>query len=141
MNTIEALRQDILQYLQDVHPENVELTEIAASLGRTKTVVRAAAEQMVKDGTIKGRMIGSNFRMSALSGNDSPTTEPTPEPEPATTKAIKRTKPFTPNPTRGYEVQKGKVKIYLDRRAASRVLTLTVDDLRELTRAVEKSKG
>lgn len=54
--------------------------------------------------------------------------------------ARKPCKPFTPNPTRGYEVQRGKVKIYLDRRAASRVITLSIEDLRELVRAVEKAE-
>lgn len=49
-----------------------------------------------------------------------------------------RNKPFTPNPTRGYEVQKGKVKIFLDRRASSKVLTLSIDDLEELVNAVKK---
>ena len=51
-----------------------------------------------------------------------------------------RSKPFTPNPTRGYEVQKGRVKIFLDRRASSRTLTLSIDDLKELVNAVEKAR-
>ena len=51
-----------------------------------------------------------------------------------------RNKPFTPNLTRGYEVQRDKVKIFLDRRASSKVLTLSLDDLKELVNAVEKSE-
>lgn len=51
-----------------------------------------------------------------------------------------RNKPFTPNLTRGYEVQRDKVKIFLDRKASSKVLTLSLDDLKELVNAVEKSE-
>lgn len=52
----------------------------------------------------------------------------------------KRNKPFTPNLTRGYEVQRDKVKIFLDRKASSKVLTLSLEDLKELVNAVEKSE-
>lgn len=67
--------------------------------------------------------------------------EETAEKAPAEKQTAKRrpVKPFTPNPTRGYEVQPGKVKIFLDRRATSRTLTLSIDDLRELVKAVEKA--
>ena len=51
-----------------------------------------------------------------------------------------RNKPFTPNPIMGYQVQKGKAKIFLDRRATSKTLTLSLDDLKELVNAVEKSE-
>lgn len=51
-----------------------------------------------------------------------------------------RNKPFTPNPIMGYQVQKGKTKIFLDRRATSKTLTLSLDDLKELVNAVEKSE-
>lgn len=51
-----------------------------------------------------------------------------------------RNKPFTPNPIMGYRVQKGKAKIFLDRRATSKTLTLSLDDLKELVNAVEKSE-
>lgn len=51
---------------------------------------------------------------------------------------IKRNKPFTPNPLMGYQVAKGKVKIFLNRKATSKTLTLTVDDLEELVNAVKK---
>ncbi|AUZ05333.2 hypothetical protein ADP71_18080 [Vitreoscilla sp. C1] len=60
-------------------------------------------------------------------------------PSAITAKAALRSKPYTPNPTRGYEAKKGYVKIFLERRACSRTLTLTVDDLKELLRAVEKA--
>lgn len=53
-------------------------------------------------------------------------------------KAVKRHKPFTPNPTCGYQVEKDKVKIFLERKAGSRTLTLSIHDLRELVHAVEK---
>lgn len=66
--------------------------------------------------------------------------KPAPESKAKPSAARKPCKPFTPNPTRGYEVQRGKVKIFLDRRAASRVLTLSIEDLRELVRAVEKAQ-
>lgn len=51
-----------------------------------------------------------------------------------------RNRPFTPNPITGYQVQKGKAKIFLDRKATSKTLTLSIDDLRELVTAVEKSE-
>lgn len=51
---------------------------------------------------------------------------------------IKRNKPFTPNPLMGYQVAKGKIKIFLNRKATSKTLTLTVDDLEELVNAVKK---
>ena len=51
-----------------------------------------------------------------------------------------RNKPFTPNPIMGYQVQKGKAKIFLDRRATSKTLTLSLEDLKELVNAVEKSE-
>ena len=57
----------------------------------------------------------------------------------ATVKKI-RNKPFTPNPTRGYEIKKDKVKIFLDRRTGSKVLTLSLSDLKELVNAIEKSE-
>lgn len=60
------------------------------------------------------------------------TVQKTPKPAP------KRNKPFTPNPIMGYQVQKGKAKIFLDRRASSKTLTLSLDDLKELVMAVEK---
>lgn len=41
----------------------------------------------------------------------------------------KRNRPFTPNPLMGYQVEKGKVKIFLNRRASSKTLTLTKEDL------------
>lgn len=63
------------------------------------------------------------------------------EPKPQESASKPKNKPFTPNPTRGYEVQKGKVKIFLDRKASSKVLTLGINDLRELLRAVEKSEA
>lgn len=53
-------------------------------------------------------------------------------------KKVKRNPPFTPNPLMGYQVQKGKVKLFLDRRASSKTLTLTLDDLKELVMATEK---
>lgn len=43
--------------------------------------------------------------------------------------AKKRNRPFTPNPLMGYQVEKGKVKIFLNRRASSKTLTLTKEDL------------
>ncbi|OOR87189.1 hypothetical protein B0181_10910 [Moraxella caviae] len=52
--------------------------------------------------------------------------------------AKKRNRPFTPNPFMGYQVEKGKVKIFLNRRASSKTLTLTKDDLAELVNAVNK---
>ncbi|WP_230656958.1 hypothetical protein [Psychrobacter sp. I-STPA10] len=55
-------------------------------------------------------------------------------------KKVKRNKPFTPNPIRGYEVQKGKAKIFLERRACSKTLTLTIEHLEELTNAVKKAE-
>lgn len=55
-------------------------------------------------------------------------------------KVVKRNKPFTPNPTVGYRVEKGKVLVFLDRKASSKTLTLTVQDLKELITAVEKSQ-
>ena len=56
-----------------------------------------------------------------------------------TTKIVKpRNKPFTPNPTNGYQVVGNKVKIFLNRKACSKTLTLTVDDLQELVNAVRK---
>lgn len=53
-------------------------------------------------------------------------------------KQAKRNKPFTPNPTTGYQVMAGKVKIFLDRRASSKTLTLSIEDLEELVNAVKK---
>lgn len=50
----------------------------------------------------------------------------------------KRNRPFTPNPLMGYQVEKDKVKIFLDRRASSKTLTLTKEDLVELVNAVNK---
>lgn len=50
----------------------------------------------------------------------------------------KRNRPFTPNPLMGYQVEKGKVKIFLNRRASSKTLTLTKEDLAELVNAVNK---
>lgn len=58
----------------------------------------------------------------------------------ATAKKIKRNPPFTPNPIMGYQVQKGKAKIFLDRRASSKTLTLSLNDLKELVMAVEKAQ-
>ncbi|WFF39251.1 hypothetical protein LU290_03245 [Moraxella nasibovis] len=52
--------------------------------------------------------------------------------------AKKRNRPFTPNPLMGYQVEKGKVKIFLNRRASSKTLTLTKEDLAELVNAVNK---
>lgn len=52
--------------------------------------------------------------------------------------AKKRNKPFTPNPLMGYQVEKGKVKIFLNRHASSKTLTLTKEDLAELVNAVNK---
>lgn len=51
-----------------------------------------------------------------------------------------RNKPFTPNPITGYQVQKGKAKIFLNRKATSKTLTLTIEDLEELVNAVKKSE-
>ncbi len=50
-----------------------------------------------------------------------------------------RHRPFTPNPTMGYQVAGAKVKIFLSRRASSHTLTLSLDDLKDLVRAVKKS--
>lgn len=58
--------------------------------------------------------------------------------EPITAKQVKRNKPFTPNPTTGYQVMAGKVKIFLDRKASSKTLTLSIEDLEELVNAVRK---
>ncbi len=55
-------------------------------------------------------------------------------------KPTKRNPPFTPNPIMGYQVQKGKAKIFLDRKASSKTLTLSLDDLKELVMAVEKAE-
>ena len=55
-------------------------------------------------------------------------------------KPTKRHPPFTPNPIMGYQVQKGKAKIFLDRKASSKTLTLSLDDLKELVMAVEKAE-
>ncbi|AKG07031.1 hypothetical protein AAX06_01690 [Moraxella bovoculi] len=54
--------------------------------------------------------------------------------------AKKRNKPFTPNPLMGYQVEKGKIKIFLDRRASSKTLTLTTEHLSELVNAVNKAR-
>lgn len=56
------------------------------------------------------------------------------------TQAKKRNKPFTPNPLMGYQVEKGKIKIFLDRRASSKTLTLTTEHLSELVNAVNKAR-
>ena len=61
------------------------------------------------------------------------------EPTPSVSVAKRRHRPFRINPTLGYQVVGDKVKIFLERRACSRTLTLSKDDLRDLIQAVEKT--
>lgn len=146
---LSTAQQEILNYLQEIYPESATAADLSKTLIYSKTVIRAAAEGMAKQGIIKGRATGVNYTMRALEALQPSTPEKAilqppeeaaqpPEKTPARP-AKPRNKPFTPNPTRGYEVQKGRVKIYLDRKACSRVLTLSIDDLRELVRAAEKA--
>ncbi|UOO93351.1 hypothetical protein [Vitreoscilla stercoraria] len=78
-------------------------------------------------------------KTDAIDVDNLPDVQPQPAKNAVITVKKVRNKPFTPNPTRGYEAKHGYVKIFLERRACSRTLTLTVDDLKELLRAAEKA--
>ncbi|OOS04350.1 hypothetical protein SAMN02745664_1249 [Moraxella cuniculi DSM 21768] len=66
-------------------------------------------------------------------------TEKPADPAPTAPMAKRRHRPFRINPTLGYQVVGDKIKIFLERRACSRTLTLSKDDLRDLIQAVEKT--
>lgn len=148
------IRQKVLAYLQKQPLEPANIIEVGQALAISKTVATTAAEELEKQGLVKVTRITSKVLVK-LTEKGMPNETALPQPKPETVKppalkgvnpqpkAVKpkRNKPFTPNPTKGYQVANGKVKIFLDRKASSRTLTLTLEDLKELIRAAEKAQA
>lgn len=141
---IDKAMVDILVALRK-SPVGLSLSQIQTICRLSAKTVKAALKELDLTPDAAGVYFDGAVAAAAV--------EPTPaapvpviEPivQPKTEAAVKksstpRAKPYTPNPTRGYEVQKGKVKIFLDRKAASRTLTLSIADLQELVAAVQKA--
>lgn len=127
------LKENLLDTLQSLYPEGINSSEVAQLLKVNEKTLLLAAQALADSGAIKIRKVGKFIRLCATQGasGEQPKTASAPS-------KTKRNKPFTPNPTKGYRVEKGKVKIFLDRRASSRTLTLSVEDLQELVNAVKK---
>lgn len=140
-------KQVLLDMEKELHIEN-GFYSLKALKGKTdETKKQAPTADRKSKRTARNVRNDPQSSDNSATNNDSNTsvsTEPSEVKTPDITSEIvikkKPNKPFTPNPTRGYEVKPGKVKIFLDRKASSHTLTLTVDDLKELVRAVEKSQ-
>lgn len=126
------MKKQILDYL-DQFPKTITLgvRDIAEGLAIDGKAVIAAIDELKHQGLVEAvRTNGrEEYRSKGLKLAEIPGKGHKP-----------RNKPFTPNGTLGYQVCSGKVKIFLERRASSRTLTLHINDLRELVHAVEKSQ-
>lgn len=130
------MKKQILDYL-DGFPKTTTLgiRDIAEGIAIDGKAVIAAIDELKRQGLVEAvRTNGrEEYRGKGLTLPQSQAEIPGKSHKP-------RNKPFTPNGTLGYQVCSGKVKIFLERRASSRTLTLHINDLRELVHAVEKSQ-
>lgn len=144
MNHITISIDQQRQVLSFINEEDEYLTvkEIAECIdGMQLHIVDACLQYLKKDGLItatlsRGREAYKGKHLDIHKIYPIKTTSK----QASTKTTTKRNKPFTPNPTVGYRVEKGKVLVFLDRKASSKTLTLTVQDLKELITAVEKSQ-
>lgn len=117
-------------------------SDLSLSIGQIQTATRLS-NRTVKTALqhMNVEFDGFGYRLKAEQSDDEVQITSS-QAELAHTKPKKpRNRPFTPNPLMGYQVEKGKVKIFLDRRASSKTLTLTTEHLLELVNAVNKAQS
>ena len=146
------MNQDFsLRPILEAHPNGVSINELMVKTRLPHKKIKTELDRLpvVFDGEYyhlyqnqeQKAVLQAQIAQSSLANKIQTTQTPTQETVQETPKpAPKRNKPFTPNPIMGYQVQQGKAKIFLDRKASSKTLTLSLDDLKELVMAVEKAE-
>lgn len=132
--------QEIIELIKDClysNPKGMTLEELNIETGISMVSLRKATDTMGLKCNEDGKYIDPTLTniKEVFKNKESPikTTENKPKQKP------KRTKPYTANPMMGYMVEESKVRIFLHRRASSNTLTLSLDDLEELTEAIKKA--
>ncbi len=132
--------RNIKQALMD-NPKGLTLDEInqktKLSISTIQVTLKILESEVIYNEVENAYALAERITKPLTPANDEPIIDKTTGE--TTKKPMLKRKPFTPNPTKGYEVKGDKVRIFLDRRNNAKSLTLSADDLEELVNAIKKA--